>query len=226
MPAPVVAATAPWWAPPLIAGGAGLLTGAVTSAFNAFQADKNRGFQERLSSTAHQREVQDLRAAGLNPILSARHGGASSPPGATASAGDFSGLSSALQTATLVGQLKLQEAQARDISAAAQLKEIEGRISSRTETEQIDSIREALYKLRNDSDLSSAQRDQVDQMIDNLRQTLVNLRFEGQHSALDLSRSRREADFYKGHGGAVAPWLDHILRKINIPNVILNRHRR
>lgn len=43
-------------------------------AWSAAEAQKNRDWQERLSDTAHQREVKDLIAAGLNPILSANNG--------------------------------------------------------------------------------------------------------------------------------------------------------
>jgi hypothetical protein len=59
---------------------------AENNAWSAQQAQINRDWQERMSSTAHQREVADLKKAGLNPVLSVNGGqGAATTSGATAS---------------------------------------------------------------------------------------------------------------------------------------------
>lgn len=87
-------------------------------------AREQMGFQERMSNTAYQRMSEDMRKAGLNPILGLNSGGASSPAGATAQMqNELSGaLASAVEVRRANAEVENLRSQNRLINAEARLK--------------------------------------------------------------------------------------------------------
>jgi hypothetical protein len=88
------------------------------NAANAQLAHNQIQFQERMSRTAYQRQVADMKAAGINPMLSAKMGGASTPSGQTAVMQNTA--KAGIEGAMMVANLKNMQATARKTNAEAE----------------------------------------------------------------------------------------------------------
>lgn len=79
------------------------------NAFNAGEAEKQRAWEKEMADSSYTRAVEDMKRAGLNPILALQNGGAPTGSGSTASAGSGSshksnyGGANSPSTANIVG---------------------------------------------------------------------------------------------------------------------------
>lgn len=162
---------------PLIGGGVGYTQGKK-------QARKARQFAEYMASTAYQRAVADLKAAGLNPMLAYTRGGADSPSVAAAPGGSY-GIESGIGQRAVSSAKQMQLLNA-EIKAATARAESEAAHAKYADQREFAGVRESLYRATQSEQAAlreNAQASQTRASEEALRKTFPTIEAEAELSS-------------------------------------------
>lgn len=202
---------------PVLQGGLSYLGGQQANAANAKQAQNQMDFQREMSGTSYQRGVQDMKDAGLNPMLAYSQGGASSPGGASASVGDSisPALNSGRAAQMLTAQVDNMKAQNANINANTQ----NTNADTLAKILQPAAINAGIDATRQNTSNAKTHGHQAEQNLSFSRDTydadVAAAKAASMSANYRLAGEKNMADFQKTAVGAVLPYISGILGAVN-----------
>jgi len=200
---------------------------------------EQQSWEERMSNTSWQRGTEDMKAAGMNPMLAFSQGGASTPGVSAATVEPVDamarGVSSAATKAMQIAQIQLTQQQARKASAeadytaahsAANIPELNFRATNESQRSyaEVDKVIAEVEQLRKQGKVSDAQAAQLMEQANQIREMLPYQKrasgIESQLKELQTPSAKMQArlveEMEAGRGSdTIGGFLMDLIQKIN-----------
>lgn len=172
------------------------------------EAEKQRVWEEMMSSSALQRHRADALAAGYNPLFGLSGGGASTPSGAAAHASSDAG-AAASTLSTLVGAVKMfSEIRLNDAHSAKQLADVADITATRPgRLSQLDA---GVEEIKKRALMHGASASQAEALVTEIGARIKKIEQEASSAKSQAEIDALLAQHMKGLGGDIRRWSDSV----------------